>query len=160
MHDIRWIRENPEAFDRGLARRGLPAESARLIAIDERRRSSIVKAEQAQARRNAASREIGEAKKAKDEARAQALMAEVNELKASIPALEAEEKSASGELEEALSRIPNLPLDDVPAGADEHANLEHHKFGVRRDYPFSQGPKQHFELGESLGMMDFETATK
>ena len=158
MHDIKWIRENPDAFDRGLARRGLPGEAARLIAIDERRRASIAKAEQAQARRNAASREIGEAKKAREEARAQALMAEVAELKASIPALEAEEKAASRELDEALSRIPNLPLDDVPDGADEHGNVEHHRFGARREY--SSAPKQHFELGEALGQMDFEAAAK
>jgi seryl-tRNA synthetase len=160
MHDIKWIRENPEAFDRGLARRGLAPEAARLIAIDERRRATIVKAEQAQARRNAASREIGEAKKAKDEARAQALMAEVNALKVSIPALEAEEKTASGELDEALSWIPNLPLDEVPDGADERANVEHHRFGAKRDYPFTNQPKQHFELGEALGQMDFEAAAK
>src|SRR5215472_3209895 len=132
MHDIRWIRENPEAFDRGLARRGLAPEAARLMAIDERRRAAIVKAEQVQARRNVASKEIGEAKKAKDEARAQALVAEVNELKASIPALEAEEKAASAELDEALSWIPNLPLDEVPDGADEHGNVAHHKFGAKR----------------------------
>src|SRR5215469_15692089 len=160
MHDIRWIRENPEAFDRGLARRGLAPEAVRLVAIDERRRATIVKAEQAQARRNAASREIGEAKKAKDEVRAQALMAEVNALKASIPALEAEEKAASGELDEALSWIPNLPLDEVPDGADEHGNVEHHRFGAKRDFPFTNQPKQHFELGEALGQMDFETAVK
>src|SRR6266404_8933785 len=101
MHDIKWIRENPEAFDRGLARRGLAREAARLISIDERRRATIVKAEQAQARRNAASKEIGQAKKAKDEARAQALMAEVAELKASTPALAAEEKKVSKQLDEA-----------------------------------------------------------
>ncbi len=158
MHDIKWIRENPEAFDRGLARRGLAPEAARLITIDERRRNAITKAEQAQARRNAASREIGEAKKAKDEGRAQALMAEVAELKAAIPALEAEEKASSHELDEALAWIPNLPLDEVPDGADEHGNVEHHRFGAKRDYAFA--PKQHFELGEALGQMDFETAAK
>jgi seryl-tRNA synthetase len=160
MHDIRWIRDNPEAFDRGLARRGLAPESARLIAIDERRRATIVKAEQAQARRNAASKEIGEAKKAKDEGRAQTLMAEVAELKASIPALEAEEKAVSAELDGMLAAIPNLPLDDVPDGADEHGNVEHHRFGAKRDYPFTNRLKQHFELGEALGQMDFETAAK
>ncbi len=158
MHDIKWIRENPEAFDRGLARRGLAPEAARLVAIDERRRAAIVKAEQAQARRNAASKEIGEARKARDEARAQALMAEVAELKASIPNLEAEEKAASEELDEALAQIPNLPLDEVPDGVDERGNAEHHRFGAKRDYGFS--PKQHFELGEALGQMDFETAAK
>jgi seryl-tRNA synthetase len=160
MHDIKWIRDNPEVFDGALARRGLTAEAARLIAIDERRRVTILKAEQAQARRNAASKEVGEAKKAKDEARAKALMAEVSDIKASIPALEAEEKAATRELDAALSWIPNLPLDDVPDGADEHGNVEHHTFGARRDYPFTNQPKQHFELGEGLGQMDFETAAK
>ena len=160
MHDIKWIRDHPEAFDRALARRGLAGEAARLIAIDERRRATILKAEQAQARRNAASNDIGEAKKSKDEERAKSLMAEVAELKASIPALEAEEKAASRELDEALSWIPNLPLDDVPDGADEHGNVEHHRFGAKRDYPFTNQPKQHFELGEALGQMDFETAAK
>src|SRR5579872_6585978 len=158
MHDIKWIRENPAAFDAGLKRRGLAPLSASLLAIDERRRATIVKAEQAQARRNAASKEIGEAKKAKDEARAQVLMAEVNELKASIPGLEAEEKDASNELDKALAAIPNLPLAEVPDGADEHGNVEHHKFGAKRNY--TSAPKQHFELGEALGQMDFETAAK
>jgi len=160
MHDIKWIRDNPAAFDRGLARRRLAPEAARLIAIDERRRATIVKAEQAQAQRNAASKEIGEAKKAKDDARAQALMAEVAELKASIPALEAEEKAASQELDEALAQIPNLPLEEVPDGADEHGNVEHHRFGAKRAYPFTNKPLQHFELGEALGQMDFEAAAK
>jgi seryl-tRNA synthetase len=158
MHDIKWIRENPDAFDRGLARRGLPAESMRLLAIDERRRAVIGKLEHAQARRNAASKEIGEAKKKKDEAAAAKLMAEVAELKAAIPAMEAEEKTVSEELEKALAQIPNLPLAEVPDGADEHGNVEHHKFGAKRDYAFA--PKQHFELGEALGQMDFETAAK
>jgi len=158
MHDIKSIRENPDAFDRGLARRGLPAESKRLLAIDERRRAVIGKLEHAQARRNAASKEIGEAKKTKDEDEAAKLMAEVAELKAAIPAMEAEEKSVSEELEKALAQIPNLPLPEVPDGTDEHGNVEHHKFGAKRDYAFA--PKQHFELGEALGQMDFETAAK
>src|SRR6201995_2846437 len=108
MHDIRWIRENPEAFDKGRARRGLAGEAKRLIAIDERRRATIQKAEAAQARRNAASKEIGVAKKNKDEAAAAKLMAEVADLKTSIPTLEAEEKAASKELDDALAWIPNL----------------------------------------------------
>src|ERR1700726_457269 len=144
MHDIKWIRENPAAFDRALARRGLPAESKRLLAIDERRRAVIGKLEHAQARRNAASKEIGEAKKKRDEAAAAKLMAEVAQLKAAIPAMEAEEKSASEELEKALAQIPNLPLPEVPDGADEHGNVEHHKFGAVRNNAF--GPQQHFEL--------------
>ncbi|HLH91381.1 MAG TPA: serine--tRNA ligase [Xanthobacteraceae bacterium] len=158
MHDIRWIRENPEAFDQGLARRGLAGEAKRLIAIDERRRATIQKAEAAQARRNAASKEIGVAKKNKDEAASAKLMAEVAELKNTIPALEAEEKAVSKELEDALAWVPNLPLPEVPDGADEHGNVEHHKYGAKREYGFA--PKQHFELGEALGQMDFETAAK
>ena len=134
MHDIKWIRDNPDAFDRALARRGLAGEAQRLIALDERRRAAIQKAEAAQARRNAASKEIGAAKKSKDEAAAQALMAEVAELKAAIPALEAEEKKLSKELDDALAEIPNLPLDEVPDGADEHGNVEHHHFGAKRNY--------------------------
>jgi seryl-tRNA synthetase len=158
MHDIKSIRENPDAFDRALARRGLPEESKRLLAIDERRRTVIGKLEHAQARRNAASKEIGEAKKKKDEGAAAKLMAEVAELKAAIPAMEAEEKSVSDELEKALAQIPNLPLPEVPDGTDEHGNVERHKFGAVRNYAFA--PKQHFELGEALGQMDFETAAK
>src|SRR5262245_8030139 len=158
MHDIKWIRENPEAFDRGLARRGLASEAARLIAIDERRRATIVTAEQAQARRNAASKEIGEAKKAKDEARASKLMAEVAELKTALPELEEKQRTLASELEDELAQIPNMPLDDVPDGVDASGNVEHHVFGQKRDYAFK--PKQHFELGEALGQMDFELAAK
>jgi seryl-tRNA synthetase len=160
MHDIKWIRDNADAFDRALARRGLPGEAQRLIALDERRRAAILKLEQAQARRNAASKEIGEAKKKKDEAGAAKLMAEVAELKNATPGLEAEEKAASAELDKVLAQIPNLPLPapEVPDGKDEKDNFEHHKFGAKREYTFK--PKQHFELGEALGQMDFETAAK
>src|SRR3954453_13239516 len=158
MHDIRWIRENPQAFDAGLARRGLSPESGKLIALDEKRRGAILKAEALQAQRNAKSREIGAVKKNKDEVAAAALMAEVNELKAAIPALEAEEKKYSKELDDILASIPNLPAADVPDGKDETANVEHHHFGAKRNYPFQ--PKQHFELGEDLRQMDFETAAK
>jgi len=158
MHDIRFIRDNPDAFDRALKRRGLAGEAQRLIALDEKRREKILALETAQARRNAASKEIGEAKKTKDEARAAALLTEVAALKETIPALEAEERAASGELNAALAEIPNLPLDDVPDGKDAADNVEHHRFGARRDYAFA--PKQHFDLGETLGQMDFETAAK
>jgi seryl-tRNA synthetase len=158
MYDIKWIREHPDAFDRGLTRRGLEPLSGKLLARDEKRRAAITKFEQAQARRNAASKEIGEAKKAKDEARASALMAEVAELKTSLPALEDEQKTLGAELDRELAQIPNMPLDEVPDGADEHGNVEHHKSGAKRDYSFT--PKQHFELGEALGMMDFELAAK
>jgi seryl-tRNA synthetase len=158
MHDIKWIRDNPDAFDRGLARRGLPGEAKRLIEIDERRRAAIQKAEAALARRNAASREIGAAKKSNEEAAAQALMAEVARLKAEIPALEAEEKKLSKALDDALAQIPNVPLPEVPDGEDPSSNVEHHRFGAKREYGFA--PQQHFDLGEALGQMDFETAAK
>jgi seryl-tRNA synthetase len=158
MHDIRFIRDNPDAFDRGLTRRGLAPQAKRLIALDEERRAKILALETAQARRNAASKEIGEAKKNKDEERAKGLLAEVATLKDSIPAMEAAEKTASKALDDALAEIPNLPLDEVPDGKDEKNNVEHHKFGAKRAYAFT--PKQHFELGEALGQMDFETAAK
>jgi seryl-tRNA synthetase len=132
--------------------------SSKLLARDEKRRAAITIFEQAQARRNAASKEIGEAKKAKDDARAAALMAEVAELKTTMPALEEEQKTLGAELDKELAQIPNTPLDEVPDGADEHGNVEHHKSGSKRDYSFT--PKQHFELGEALGMMDFELAAK
>jgi seryl-tRNA synthetase len=158
MYDIKWIRENPDAFDRGLKRRGLEPLSKKLLALDEKRRAAITKFEQAQARRNAASKEIGDAKKAKDEGRANKLMAEVNELKTSLPALEEEQKTLGAGLDKELAQIPNAPLDDVPNGADANGNVEHHVVGMKRAYPFK--PKQHFELGEALGMMDFELAAK
>jgi seryl-tRNA synthetase len=158
MHDIRAIRDNPDAFDHALARRGLAPESKRLIALDEERRAKILELETAQARRNAASKEIGEAKRNKNEEKAAGLFAEVSALKDSIPKMEADEKKASHELNDVLAEIPNLPLDEVPDGKDEHDNVEHHRFGAKRDYAFT--PKQHFELGEALGQMDFETAAK
>jgi seryl-tRNA synthetase len=158
MHDIKWIREHKEEFDRGLKRRGLPGEAEKLLAIDERRRAAIQKAEAALARRNAASREIGAAKKSNEEAAAQALMAEVARLKEEIPALEAQEKQLSNELDDALAQIPNLASPDVPDGQDSSDNIEHHRFGAKRTYGFT--PQQHFDLGEALAQMDFETAAK
>ena len=158
MHDIRFIREHPEAFDTALKRRGLEPQAQRLIGLDEERRAKILALETAQARRNAASKEIGEAKKKKDEAKASALMAEVAALKDAMPALEASEKEKSKELNDALAEIPNLPADDVPDGKDADDNVERHHFGAKRDYAFT--PKQHFDLGEALGQMDFETAAK
>jgi seryl-tRNA synthetase len=158
MHDIKSIRENPTAFDQALGRRGLPPKAVELIGIDERRRHLILASEQAQARRNSASKEIGEAKKAKDETRAAALMAEVAELKTTMPQLEAAAKAADEELEEALAGIPNLPLDEVPEGLDEHSNVVRHHFGTMRNYAFA--PKRHDDLGESLGFMDFERAAR
>jgi seryl-tRNA synthetase len=158
MFDIKWIRDNPDAFDRGLTRRNLTPLSAKLIKLDEERRALITKLEAAQARRNSASKEIGQAKAKKDEATAQKLMTEVAELKTSIPDLEGKEKEASAALERELAQIPNTPLDEVPDGKDEHDNVEYRVWGKKRDYAFT--PKQHFELGEALGQMDFELAAK
>src|SRR5712675_2888646 len=138
MHDIKSIRDNPAAFDAGLKRRGLAPMSAALLAIDERRRAAIMASEQAQARRNSASKEIGDAKKAKDDARAAILMAEVAELKTTMPRLEAAAKAADEELAKELAAIPNLPLDDVPDGIEEQGNVVRHHFGAVRNYAFAQ----------------------
>src|SRR6516165_8028867 len=158
MHDIRWIREHPDDFDRALARRGLPGEAKRLIEIDERRRAAIQKAEVALARRNAASREIGAAKRSNEEAAAEKLLEEIAQLKSDLPKLQEKEKKISRELESALAQIPNLPLDDVPDGTDPSDNVERHRFGAKRGCAFP--PKQHFELGEALAQMDFQAAAK
>ena len=158
MHDIKSIRDNPAAFDTALKRRGLEPLSASLLAIDEKRRAAIMASEQAQARRNAASKEIGDAKKAKDDARAAKLMAEVAELKTTMPQLETATKAADEELARELAAIPNLPLDDVPPGLDEHGNVVRHLFGAVRNYAFA--PKPHDDLGGALGFMDFEAAAK
>ena len=164
MHDIRFIRENPKAFDRALGRRPLYDQdrkrfsSENLISIDERRRAIIRVLEDAKARRNVASKEIGQAKAKKDEAAVEKLLAEVAELKTSISIMEEEQKDVDKELSDELSKIPNLPLDDVPVGMDAAENIEHHRFGAKREYPFK--PKQHFDLGEALSQMDFETAAK
>jgi seryl-tRNA synthetase len=158
MHDIKWIRDNPQAFDAALKRRGLEPQSSSLLAIDERRRAAVTASEQAQARRNSASKEIGDAKKAKDDARAAKLMAEVAELKTTMPQLELAAKAADEELARELAAIPNLPLDDVPDGVDEHGNAQRHVFGAVRNYAFT--PKPHDDLGHALGFMDFETAAK
>ena len=158
MFDIKWIRENPEAFDAGLKKRGLSPQSADLIALDEARRAHVTKLQEAQARRNAASKEIGKAKAAKDDAKAAELMAEVAALKDQLAAGEGEERALDAKLRDALSVIPNLPLDEVPLGKDEKDNVEVRKVGTPTKFDFA--PKQHFELGEALGLMDFATAAK
>ena len=169
MYDINWIKANAETFDRGLTRRGLSPLSEALLAIDARRREAIVALNEMQEKRNRLSKEIGQAKAQKDETRAQALLAEVASLKDTTPAAEAAVRNVEAELKGQLEAIPNLPLDDVPDGADEHANVEY--FGrngspeqaarVRPPKPaFSYKPKEHYELGEAMGMMDFEIAAK
>jgi seryl-tRNA synthetase len=142
-----------------LGKRGLPPESERLLKLDEARRAAIGTAQAAQERRNALSREIGAAKKAKDEARAQELMNEVARLKEEAPRLEAAERESEAALHEALAQIPNLPLPDVPVGADEHGNVE------REDHRFegkgrAQSGLEHADLGEALGLMDFPAGAK
>jgi seryl-tRNA synthetase len=158
MYDIKWIRDHPDGFDRGLTRRGLEPMSAHLIGVDERRRSIIQILEKWQADRNAASKEIGDAKRTKDETRVAALMGKVAEAKTAIGTLEGDLKKVEVELHKALADIPNTPFDDVPDGADASGNIERHVVGKKRDYAFK--PKQHFELGEALGQMDFELAAK
>ncbi|MBA4131336.1 MAG: serine--tRNA ligase [Hyphomicrobium sp.] len=158
MHDIKWIRDNAAAFDGALKRRGLEPLSASLIAIDDKRRAILTTLQDAQARRNAASKDIGKAKASKDDATAAKLMEEVASLKDSIAKGEEDERAINAELEAALAVIPNLPRDDVPDGKDEHDNKEVRKVGTPKTYSFA--PKQHFELGEALGLMDFDTAGK
>jgi seryl-tRNA synthetase len=158
MYDIKWIRDNPDIFDKGRQRRGLEPLAGHLSALDDARRAAIGKSQAAQERRNAASKEIGQALAAKNAARAEALKAEAAELKTRLAGFEAEERDATAALDKALSEIPNLPLDDVPYGKDENDNPEHHAFGEKPKFTFR--PKEHFELGEALGLMDFETATK
>ncbi|TKD50734.1 serine--tRNA ligase [Sphingomonas baiyangensis] len=153
MHDIRFIRENPEAFDAALARRGAAAQSATLIALDERRRAIVTETQAGQARRNEASKAIGAAKGKGDHAAADALMAEVAELKQRLPALEAEERQVSADLDTALAAIPNLPDADVPDGADETGNVELKRWGEPRNFDFT--PREHADIGPALGM-DFE----
>ena len=158
MFDIKWIRENPDTFDEGLRKRGLEPLSAKLVALDEQRRKTLASLQEAQSRRNAASKEIGKAKAAKDEERAQALMKEVADLKEVIQQGETNAKEIEARLNAELAQIPNLPLPDVPVGPDETANMEVRRVGTPPQFDFE--PKQHFEIGEALGLMDFETAAK
>ncbi len=157
MLDIKWIRDNPEALDRALASRGAAPEAARLIALDEERRTVVARLQAVQERRNAASKDIGKAKAAKDEATAQRLMTEVASLKDELQQGEGEERRLDSALRDALAVIPNVPLPDVPVGADEHANVEYRRWGARPEKPEA---KEHFELGEALGLMDFAAAAR
>jgi seryl-tRNA synthetase len=130
MHDIRFIRENPDAFDAGLRSRGLEPLAAGLVALDDRRRAAVAAAQARQERRNALSREVGAAKKARDEARAAELMAEVARLKEGAPTLDFDVVAAQEALERSLLQVPNLPAPDVPVGSDESGNVqrEEHRF--------------------------------
>jgi len=158
VFDIKWIRDNAESFDAGLKRRGLQPMSADIIALDDRRRAHLTELQDKQSRRNTASKEIGKAKAAKDETRADALLAEVATLKSEIQAGEEVERTLDAEIIAVLEAIPNLPLDDVPDGADEADNVEVRRVGAPKTFDFAV--KEHFEIGEALGLMDFDIAGK
>jgi seryl-tRNA synthetase len=156
MFDVKWIRENPEAFDRGRARRNLPPLSAELVALDAKRRAAQTSWQEMQARRNELSKQIGQLKsKGQD---ASAVMAEVAGLKDKMAEAEATEQALAKELEAILATQPNLPADDVPEGLDEKSNREERAVGGKPNFAFQ--PKQHFEIGEGLGLMSFEDAAK
>ena len=154
MHDIRLIRENPEAFDAGLARRGLPPAAATILWLDAARRDVLTRMQEAQARRNEASKAIGAAMAKGDKPTADALKAEVAELKDMLPAMEEEERGATADLNAALAALPNIPADDVPQGEDEAGNIEIARWGTPRAFDFT--PREHADLGPPLGL-DFET---
>jgi len=158
MYDIRWIRENTDLFDKGLVSRGLEPLSKDLLALDDRRRAAISLAQSVQEKRNVFSKEIGQAIANKDTGRAEALKLEVARLKETLTASEDQEKQLIAALDAALSTIANTPLGSVPVGRDEHENVVRSVWGQPRDFSFP--PKQHFEIGENLGLMDFETAAK
>ncbi|WP_298172676.1 serine--tRNA ligase [Novosphingobium sp.] len=154
MHDIRLIRENPAGFDTALARRGVAPQSAAILALDTARRDVATRMQEAQARRNEASKAIGAAMGKGDKDAAEALKAEVAELKTALPALEEDERRLTAELNAALAAHPNLPAADVPEGEDEAGNVEVSRWGTARSFEFQ--PKEHADLGPPLGL-DFET---
>ena len=154
MHDIRFIRENPEAFDAALARRGAGPAAAAILDLDARRRAVTAKVQEGQARRNEASKAIGQAMGQGDKDKAEALKAEVAELKQTMPALEDQDRQLAAELEAALAALPNLPAGDVPEGASEDDNVELGKWGTLREFSFT--PQEHADMGPALGL-DFET---
>ncbi|QDX25343.1 serine--tRNA ligase [Sphingomonas suaedae] len=154
MHDIRAIRENPEAFDAALARRGAEPQAEILVALDEARRALTTQQQEAQSRRNELSKQVGQAKAAKDEDRAQALMAEVAGLKETLENLNLAQGAADEALRTALAAIPNLPAADVPEGADEDDNQLVHTIGTQPAFAFT--PREHHEFGPALGL-DFDT---
>jgi len=158
MLDIKWIRDNPEALDAALAKRGAEPLSAALIALDQKRRSVAQSMQDMQSRRNSASKEIGAAMAAKNMELAEKLKAEVASLKDTLPAAEEEERQLTAELTDALSRIPNIPHDDVPVGKDEHDNVVARVVGEKPTW--NHKPLEHYEIGENLGYMDFERAAK
>ena len=158
MLDIKWIRENEAALDEALKKRGAEPMAATLLSLDDKRRSVIQKLQDMQSRRNAASKEIGIALGQKNSELAERLKAEVAQIKDTMPAAEQEEREAVAALDDALSRVPNIPLDDVPVGKDEHDNVVKRVVGEKPRW--NHAAKEHFEIGEALGYMDFERAAK
>ena len=156
MFDLKWIRESPEAFDRAMQRRGQEAPSARALDLDRQHRETLTGLQEMQTRRNEASKAIGEAKRKGHDAAD--LIAEVAGLKERMPALEGEERRLAEALEALLSGLPNAPAEDVPDGADESANVTLREVGDKPVFAFE--PRQHFELGEALGLLDFESSAK
>lgn len=154
MHDIRLIRDDPTAFDAALARRGVASVSAQILALDTRRREIATRLQEAQNRRNEASKAIGQAMGKGDKETAEALKAEVAQIKDGLPALENEERELDVSLRDALACLPNLPAHDAPDGADEAENVEVSRWGTPRTFEFT--PKEHADLGPALGL-DFET---
>ncbi len=157
MHDIAFIRSNPTEFDAALARRGAEPVADRIIALDAAKREASTKVQQAQSRRNDASKAIGQAMGQGDKDKAEALKAEVAEIKAAMPEWEEAERAAGAELQDLLARLPNLPADNVPEGDDETDNVEISTWGETPSFDFE--PKEHADLGPALGM-DFETGAK
>ena len=157
MHDIAYIRANPQAFDAALVRRGADPVADRIIALDAKKREASTKVQQAQSRRNDASKAIGQAMGQGDKDKAEALKAEVAEIKASMPQWEEAEQQAGAELDDLLARLPNLPAEDVPEGADEEDNVEIATWGDKRGFAFE--PREHADIGPALGM-EFETGAK
>jgi seryl-tRNA synthetase len=157
MHDIAFIRANPESFDAAMRRRGAEPVADRIVALDAKKREATTRVQQAQSRRNEASKAIGQAMGQGDKDKAEALKAEVAEIKASMPAWEEAERAAGEELDRLLATLSNIPADDVPEGADEDDNIEVHQWGEKREFRFE--PKEHADLGPALGM-EFETGAK
>ena len=154
MHDIKFIRENPEAFDAGLARRGLEPQSAAILSLDAERRAVATRMQEAQSRRNEASKLIGAAMGRGDKEEAERLKGEVATLKDTLPALEAEERELTQKLSDVLAIIPNMPHESVPQGSDEADNVEVSRWGTPRSFAFT--PREHADIGPALGL-DFET---
>jgi seryl-tRNA synthetase len=162
MHDIKAIRDNPEAYDAAWAKRGLAPQSSAILAIDQRLRSAQTAGQEAQSKRNEASKLIGQAKGRKDEAEAARLMEAVEGYKADLAAAGETEKTEAEALRNLLSSLANLPADDVPLGEDEQGNVEVRRWGDPKDVPAAplNKPRDHVDLGEGLGMMDFDAAAR